>query len=152
MKSVTWNVNAERKNAAIVAKDAVSSWLTNYELYMNSEDTEKTEAISQSSLEWMPKSVWGPIKWKELHTRALCSLATDNEHEWFAAFVAGLPCPKCREHFKQFVQAQPPDFESRSKFFSWTVAAHNFVNRHNGKPEIPPDIARQMHAFKEDTT
>jgi hypothetical protein len=28
------------------------------------------KAIDESSLAWMPKSVWGPIKWKELHVRA----------------------------------------------------------------------------------
>jgi len=99
----------------------------------------------------MPKSVWGPIKWKELHTRALCALPMNAEPEWFAAFVAGLPCPKCREHFEQFVHSHPPDFESRTRFFCWTVAAHNFVNCNNEKPEISVERAHRIHAFKEDS-
>jgi len=76
----------------------------------------------------------------------------NGEPEWFAAFVAGLPCPKCRQHFEEFLRSHPPDFESRTRFFSWTVAAHNFVNRSNGKPEMSLTMAQRIHAFKGDSS
>ena len=107
----------------------------------------KPEAITESSLEWMPKSVWGPIKWKELHSRGLCSLSMEHESDWFDAFLRGLPCPDCRRHFEEFLGRSPPVFSDRQAFFEWTVAAHNFVNRRVGKPEITIEAARFLHAF-----
>lgn len=104
------------------------------------------KAINQSSLEWMPKSVWGPIKWKELHTRALTPLPLDQEPEWFRSFVAGLPCPKCRNHFEEFVARNPPDFSSRRSFFAWTVCAHNHVNQATGKSIMGHYEAWMEHA------
>jgi hypothetical protein len=106
-----------------------------------------TAAIAESSLEWMPKSVWGPIKWKELHTRALAPLPLDQEEAWFAHYLEGLPCPKCREHFQQFMAWRPPPLDSRAAFFAWTVQAHNYVNRATGKPEFTVAEARRLHAW-----
>ena len=57
------------------------------------------KAIDHRSLEWMPKDVWGPIKWRELHARALSNLPMAGEEEWFVAYVEGLPCARCRRHF-----------------------------------------------------
>jgi hypothetical protein len=109
-----------------------------------------SDAIDESSLEWMPKSVWGPIKWKELHTRGLVDLPMDNEGRWFSAYVAGLPCTKCRQHFEQFLAAHPPDFKSRHDFFAWTVEAHNFVNEATGHPRLNIDEARKVNRFAPD--
>ena len=103
------------------------------------------DAIDHRSLEWMPKSVWGPIKWKELHCRALLALPMQGEDRWFSAFVEGLPCPKCREHFEAFVHHHPPNFVSRALFFEWTVNAHNYVNVANGKRELSLDEALEAH-------
>lgn len=106
-------------------------------------------AIEGGALDWMPKSVWGPIKWKELHSRALTSLPMDDEAKWFQQYVEGLPCPECREHFEQFLGENPPDFTNRGSFFEWTVRAHNFVNRACGKKELSADEARELHAMRE---
>jgi hypothetical protein len=106
------------------------------------------KAIDYRSLEWMPKSVWGPIKWRELHARAFCSLPMTHEAEWFAAYIEGLPCMNCREHFQAFVTSHPPDFSSRSAFFEWTVQAHNHVNRALQKPEISVNEARTLHGWE----
>ena len=108
------------------------------------------KAIDQRSLEWMPKSVWGPIKWKELHTRGLTDLPMDHEPKWFATFVEGLPCAKCRCHFEAFLTGCPPDFSSRASFFEWTVRAHNHVNRALSKPEFTEAQAREEHRFTPD--
>ena len=98
----------------------------------------------------MPKSVWGPIKWKELHTRALLDRSMDGEPDWFAAFVDGLPCPKCREHLEQFLRKSPPDFRSRIWFFAWTVAAHNYVNQQVGRRTLSVAEATKEHQFTPD--
>ena len=108
------------------------------------------ESINDSSLAWMPKEVWGPIKWKELHVRALAPLPMDDEPKWFEAFTKGVPCPKCREHFCSFLEAHPPAFNSREAFFDWTVAAHNFVNSATGKQSVSLSAARQLHQCKFD--
>jgi hypothetical protein len=103
------------------------------------------EAIDENSLSWMPKTIWGPIKWKELHVRALSPFPMDEERDWFGAFLAGLPCPKCREHFNVFLEENPPDFSSREAFFEWTVRAHNDVNEATGKRVISVGEARELH-------
>lgn len=105
------------------------------------------EAIDEKCLEWMPKSVWGPIKWKELHSRALIDRSMDGEERWVAAYLDGLPCAKCREHFEVFLRQSPPDLQSRQLFFAWTVAAHNFVNRATGKRSLSIAEAFQEHQF-----
>jgi hypothetical protein len=105
----------------------------------------KLEAINCNSLDWMPKEVWGPIKWKELHYRGLVKLPMDGERNWFKAFRKGLPCPKCRKHFEAFVRKKPPDFSSRPKFFAWTVAVHNHVNEALGKRRFSINKAKAKH-------
>jgi len=104
------------------------------------------ETINYRSLEWMPKSVWGPIKWKELHWRALITLPIEEEKAWFDAFMESLPCAKCRLHFAEFVGSQPPDFRSRERFFDWTVRAHNHVNQATGKAVLTMEEARLEHS------
>jgi hypothetical protein len=101
-----------------------------------------SDPINTASLEWMPKQVWGPIKWKELHTRALIPLSPDELKDWFGGFMASLPCEECRTHFNQWVLDNPPDF---TKFFAWTVAAHNEVNEKTGKPSVSEEEARIIH-------
>ena len=109
-----------------------------------------TEAINEKGLEWMPKSVWGPIKWKELHTRALMPTAMEGEERWFASYLDGLPCEKCRQHFAEFLGQSPPDFSSRESFFNWTVAAHNYVNVAMGRRSWSIEEARAEHQFLPD--
>lgn len=85
------------------------------------------------------------MKWQELHGRALAYLPMDKEKEWFDTFVDSIPCPHCQKHFTLFVEENPPCFESRPKFFAWTVEAHNYVRRSQQKPEISLDEALSLH-------
>lgn len=112
---------------------------------MTTTAADRSEAIAKGGLAWMPKSVWGPIKWKELHIRGLVSLPLADEETWFAAFLAGLPCPECRHHFEEFLLQAPPNFRTREGFFLWTVRAHNFVNQSMGKPRFSVSEALVMH-------
>lgn len=93
----------------------------------------QTKSFSASSISWMKKAVWGPLKWKELHFRAISRLPIDDEKEWFDSFVEGVPCPECKEHFNKFIEDHPPNFTSRESMFEWTVEAHNYVNYMTGK-------------------
>lgn len=106
----------------------------------------KKSSISASDLDWMPKAIWGPIKWSELHARALAYLPMAGEQAWFDDFVRGLPCPKCRRHFEVFLEDNPPDLSSRPAFFAWTVQAHNYVNRSKKRPELTLEEALAVHA------
>jgi hypothetical protein len=74
----------------------------------------------------------------------------EGEEEWFESFVDGLPCPKCRNHFEEFVKDNPPNFSSRVAFFEWGWAAHNHVNLRTGKKIIPLGDALETHRFKLD--
>lgn len=91
--------------------------------------------ISESSLEWMPKSVWGPLLWRQLHCRALAYLPMHSESKWLDDFILNIPCPLCQAHFNEFHKMNPPDLRSRIAFFEWTVSAHNYVNRSKNKKE-----------------
>lgn len=94
------------------------------------------KAIPEHPLQWMPKALWGKLKWFELHARALAYLPMDNEKEWFDSFVQSIPCPKCQAHFELFLKDNPPDLSSRPAFMVWSVKAHNFVNRALQKTEL----------------
>jgi Asfivirus FAD-linked sulfhydryl oxidase len=107
-------------------------------------------AIDKSALAWAPKNVWGPIKWRELHARAMANLPMEGEEKWFESFIQGLPCPKCRHHFEDFVRVHPPVFHSRMEFFIWTVEAHNAVNAATGKRSIGLGEAIEIHRFTPD--
>ena len=102
-------------------------------------------AIPEHPLAWMPKSVWAPMKWKELHCRALAYLPMDGEKKWFDSFVKSLPCPDCQSHFELIVKQNPPDFTSRPAFFEWTVLIHNKVNQALGKNTLDIEQALVQH-------
>src|SRR5690606_7370890 len=104
-----------------------------------------SKAVPESALHWMSKGVWGPIKWKELHARALAYLPMNDEEEWFKSFVTSIPCPHCQKHFELFLDNNPPRFTTRPDFFVWTVRAHNYVNRSNKKPELTLEQALVLH-------
>jgi hypothetical protein len=103
--------------------------------------------IPEASLAWLPKSIWGPMKWQELHCRGLMhEKDMTGESEWFKLFVESIPCPKCQLHFESYIQQFPPVFTTRQLFFKWTVDAHNFVNRALKKSELSLFDAVVLHA------
>jgi hypothetical protein len=69
------------------------------------------------------------------------------EGEWLEEFARRLPCGECRAHWSKLLAELPPELASREKYFAWTVAAHNAVNRRLGKPEMPEAEARQLHRW-----
>lgn len=73
----------------------------------------------------------GPLRWAELHHRALHNPAGVDDSVWLAAFSRTLPCGDCSLHWLQMMGRTPPDW---ANYFAWTVARHNEVNARLKKP------------------
>lgn len=76
---------------------------------------------------------WGPLKWKELHTRAK-EKEGQNDQAWLNQFAHSIPgngCA-CKGSFLLLIKQNPPDWNN---YYSWTVKIHNLINKKLGKPE-----------------
>ena len=101
-----------------------------------------------------PPAVWGPIFWMTIHLTALGYSNSPSYSEKRAAkeFFEGLqfllPCPICREHYREHITEKPitPFLDSRKALFSWTVQLHNAVNKKLNKPEFTETEA--LHYIK----
>lgn len=47
-----------------------------------------------------------------------------------------IPCPVCREHYKQALVAMPIRLQSRAELIEWVYEIHNYVNAELGKPSL----------------
>ena len=92
----------------------------------------------------LPPEVWGPIFWSTLH---ITSLAYPEQptyaekraaKEFFGALIHLLPCPVCRDHFREVFQTMPVDswLDNRGSLTEWVWSVHNQVNRRLGKREV----------------
>ena len=92
----------------------------------------------------LPPEVWGPIFWCCFH---LVSLGyPDNPtfaekrsaKEFFNSMIFLLPCPSCREHFKEILQGSPvePWLDNRRSLTEWVWSLHNQVNTRLKKPTL----------------
>ena len=91
----------------------------------------------------IPPTVWGPFFWMTIHITALGypSKPTYTEKrsakQFFESLANLIPCPVCREHYKQHITKNPilPHLDNRSDLFKWTVDLHNAVNETLNKPK-----------------
>jgi hypothetical protein len=92
----------------------------------------------------LPPEVWGPIFWCTLH---IVSLAYPTEptyaekraaKDFFNSFTQLLPCPVCKEHFREVIAMLPVDtwLDNRASVTEWVWMLHNRVNARLGKREI----------------
>jgi len=92
----------------------------------------------------LPPEIWGPMFWSTLH---IVSLAYPEEptyaekraaKEFYNALAHLLPCPVCRDHFREVLQGLPIDswLDKKGSLTEWVWMAHNQVNKRLGKPEI----------------
>ena len=92
----------------------------------------------------LPPEIWGPMFWSTLH---IVSLAYPEEptysekraaKEFFNSLVYLLPCPVCRNHFREVLQGSPVDswLDNRKSLVEWVWSTHNQVNVRLGKGEI----------------
>lgn len=90
-----------------------------------------------------PPSSWGPPAWGWLHREAIAypqaPTFADGQLAFrrIWAFVAQLPCARCRSHAIQYILARPPDLASSKKLQEWMWRFHNAVNARLGKPLMP---------------
>lgn len=87
---------------------------------------------------------WGRCAWTLLHcvSFAYPLAPTTEEKENTLKFVHGLrdvlPCPTCKEDFKEMLRVNPLErhLNSREAFARWTNGVHNQVNEKLGKPLV----------------
>ena len=95
----------------------------------------------------MPPSVWGPIFWNTIHIATLgyppnpSAADKDGMRKFFESLKTVIPCPVCREHYKQHLAESPvePALESKGQLVHWAWNLHNQVNDMLGKPTITVD-------------
>lgn len=91
-----------------------------------------------------PPTVWGPIVWTTIHLFALgyAEQPTYSEKRAAKEFFNGLqfllPCPECREHFREVIGSNPvePWLDDRGSLVTWTWTIHNQVNARLNKPNV----------------
>jgi hypothetical protein len=92
----------------------------------------------------LPPEVWGPIFWSTLH---IVSLGYPDEptysekraaKEFYGALPHLLPCPVCRDHFREVLQALPVEtwLDNRTSLVEWVWMVHNRVNEKLGKAQV----------------
>jgi len=92
----------------------------------------------------LPPEIWGPMFWATMH---ILSLAYPEEptysekraaKELFNALAHLLPCPVCRNHYKETLQKLPVEtwLDNRKSLVEWVWMVHNDVNQRLGKPTI----------------
>ena len=87
-------------------------------------------------------SVWGPATWLTLHVVAhtapvmLSREEQDRMKQYLTLVAEHLPCPKCREHFEEFLRRRmtASAVSTRNGLIRLLNDAHNEVNRRRGKP------------------
>lgn len=95
----------------------------------------------------MPPDVWGPIFWHAMHIVSLAYPVHPSEADktgakaFFESLTHVLPCPVCREHYKQKIATTPidPALNSRGDLILWVWEIHNDVNVMLGKPTVTVD-------------
>jgi hypothetical protein len=99
----------------------------------------------------MPPDVWGPIFWNTMHILSLGYPAQPTNDDkaaakqFFQSLKILLPCPVCREHYKQHVTdaALEEAVQSKGQLIFWVWELHNRVNQMLGKSELSMDAFLQ---------
>lgn len=90
-------------------------------------------------------TVWGPHGWFFLESICLSYPDSPSNEEkrhikdFFYSLQHVLPCPACREHYSQHLNAHPLTdnvVSSRANLVPWILAIHNRVRHSNGQPPI----------------
>ena len=87
-------------------------------------------------------AIWGPYFWTTMHIVSLgvSRQPTAEEQAGIRAFYESLaiviPCPICREHYKEALTSTPIQTSSRDAVVEWVYDIHNVVNTTLGKPQL----------------
>lgn len=86
----------------------------------------------------MPPVVFGPILWRQLHTRPdETGGDLSNEPYWLGAFQAAVSCPQCAFEFWDLRMKHPEDLTNTQTYKIWAYRIHNAINLRLGKPLFP---------------
>ena len=99
---------------------------------------------------------WGPGAWNTLHAfahtapRMLSGDQIVQYRTFLYLFADLLPCPKCRSHFKTFLDSHLTDtsLSTRDNLVAFLNDAHNEVNRRTGKPTYTLDQHYAMYSLR----
>ncbi len=82
-----------------------------------------------------------PATWEQLHTYV--PVNGPHDIEWLKRFSNRISIPycRCKEHWLHYLAQHPPDW---SNWFSWTVDAHNEVNKRLGKTTVSLSEAKEI--------
>ena len=97
------------------------------------------------------KPHWGTYAWGFLESVALTYPSNPTQQtkmeykEFFLSLQNILPCPKCREHYKENLRKYNLNdaLEDRDSLVKWVIDVHNSVNASNGKRVLSYDEARK---------
>ena len=103
--------------------------------------TDRTRRTLHDMVSKKSISVWGPATWLSLHVMAhtaplrLSDVQRNEARTLLRSIAAHLPCPRCREHFSDFLDRRMNDesLATRASFVSLLNDAHNEVNMRRGK-------------------
>ena len=101
-------------------------------------------------------TVVGPGTWYTIHLKAMNSIDNKSIREFidFMHLLAdNFPCPKCREHIKQYIKTHPfSDLIKLEKngrkigMFKWSWMFHNAVNSRLRKPNMDWETAWDLYS------
>lgn len=85
---------------------------------------------------------WGDPIWKVMYIIAYTTPneADENRKDMLELFyeILGelLPCPECKDHYKEFINKNPLENISRDNLLSWVNKLHNEVNAKIGSKQV----------------
>lgn len=94
---------------------------------------------------------WGPGLWRALHAVSFTYPVNPGEKtkeeyaNFFHSLINVLPCPGCRQHFKQFISSNPVDTRNRDALIEWVWKAHKNVNDFYSTPT--PSLSDVIQAY-----
>ena len=101
----------------------------------------------------MDPNIWGPVAWNYLHFLSISypdkptKIDIDNNKKFLRIFADILPCIKCREHFKSYIQSKDLDIEldSKQKYMKLVWNLHNNVNEFLAKDKIEFSVFLRLY-------
>jgi hypothetical protein len=101
----------------------------------------------------MNSTLWGPSAWNFIHSvcygapEVLTYEDVQSYKNFFYSLQNVLPCPVCRQHYKDNLSSVPMHFRTRDELFAWSVELHNSVNKMLGKRQYT--VKEALKKFEE---
>lgn len=95
------------------------------------------------------KKKWGPYCWYLLHMIAYKCRGEDMDREirFFSKLHKIIPCPKCKDHYKEWINKNP--LNKNPDLVNWVIACHNNVNKFANKPILSESEVHDLFFVKD---